>query len=143
MSAVDMPGAIRAPIIIELKMNVPELARATLDVVLSAGALDRVCLGSSGWRVLRDARRLEPAVATRAAREEVRWALYRSWCRWPLGPQSRVGYQGYQVPEWAGRTRVVSRRFVDIAHRAGLGVQVWTVDTEATRGVCSGGASMG
>jgi glycerophosphoryl diester phosphodiesterase len=26
---------------------------------------------------------------------------------------------------------VVSRRFVDIAHRAGLGVQVWTVDTEA------------
>ena len=128
----DVLGRYRdAPIIIELKMNVPELARATLDVVRSAGALDRVCLGSSGWRVLRDARRLEPAVATSAAREEVRWALYRSWCRWPLGPQSRVGYQGYQVPEWAGRTRVVSRRFVDIAHRAGLGVQVWTVDTEA------------
>ena len=30
----------------------------------------------------------------------------------------------------AGRTRVVSPRFVDYAHRAGLGVQVWTVDTE-------------
>jgi glycerophosphoryl diester phosphodiesterase len=128
----DVLGRYRdAPIIIELKMNVPELARATLDVVRSAGALDRVCLGSSGWRVLREARRLEPAVATSAAREEVRWALYRSWCRWPLGPQSRVGYQGYQVPEWAGLTRVVSRRFVVIAHRAGLGVQVWTVDTEA------------
>jgi glycerophosphoryl diester phosphodiesterase len=25
---------------------------------------------------------------------------------------------------------VVSRRFVDAAHRAGLGVHVWTVDTE-------------
>ena len=120
-----------APIIIELKMNVPELARATLDVVRSASALDRVCLGSSGRRVLREARRLEPAVATSAAREEVRWALYRSWCRWPIGPDARIGYQGYQVPEWAGRTRVVSRRFVDIAHRAGLGVQVWTVDEES------------
>jgi glycerophosphoryl diester phosphodiesterase len=35
------------------------------------------------------------------------------------------------VPEWSGRTRVVSPRFVDAAHRAGLGVQVWTVDREA------------
>ena len=38
---------------------------------------------------------------------------------------------GYQVPEWSGRTHVVSRRFVEDAHAAGLGVQVWTVDTEA------------
>jgi len=35
------------------------------------------------------------------------------------------------VPEWAGRTQVVSPRFVADAHRAGLGVHVWTVDTEA------------
>jgi glycerophosphoryl diester phosphodiesterase len=33
------------------------------------------------------------------------------------------------VPELAGSTRVISRRFVDDAHEAGLGVQVWTVDT--------------
>jgi glycerophosphoryl diester phosphodiesterase len=76
--------------------------------------------------VLSAARALEPAIATSAAREEVRWALYRSWVHWPV---SRVGYAGYQVPERSGRTRVVSRRFVDAAHRAGLGVQVWTVDT--------------
>jgi glycerophosphoryl diester phosphodiesterase len=67
-------------------------------------------------------------VATSAAREEVRWALYRSWCRWPV---SRVAYDGYQVPEWSGRTHVVSPWFVECAHRAGLGVQVWTVDSEA------------
>ena len=42
---------------------------------------------------------------------------------------SRVGYGGYQIPELAGRTRVVSPRFVEYAHDAGLGVQVWTVDT--------------
>ena len=115
------------PIIVELKVNSAELAAATIEVVRRAGAVERVCLGSFGFRVLRAARTLEPAIATSAAREEVRWALYRSWCRWPV---SRVAYHGYQVPERRGRTRVVSPRFVDAAHGAGLGVQVWTVDTE-------------
>jgi glycerophosphoryl diester phosphodiesterase len=114
-------------IIIEMKVNRPELAAATIEVVRAAGAVDRVCLGSFGWRVLSTARTIEPRIATSAAREEVRFWLYRSWCRWPV---ARVGYSGFQVPEVSGRTRVVSPRFVDYAHRAGLGVQVWTVDTE-------------
>ena len=114
-------------IIIELKMNHAALAAAAIDVIRRADAVDRVCLGSFGTRVLRAARALEPAIATSGAREEVRWALYRSWCRWPV---SRVAYGGYQVPETSGSTRVVSPRFVADAHRAGLGVQVWTVDRE-------------
>jgi glycerophosphoryl diester phosphodiesterase len=114
-------------IIIELKVNSVELAAAAVAVVRQADASRRVCFGAFGRRVLRAVRAMEPAVATSAAREEVRWALYRSWCRWPV---SRVAYDGYQIPEWAGRTRVVSPRFVSYAHRAGLGVQVWTVDRE-------------
>ena len=114
-------------IIVELKVNSAALAAATIDAIRRAGAVDRVCLGSFGLRVLRAARAIEPAIATSGAREEVRWALYRSWCRWPV---SRVGYAGYQIPERSGRTRVVSPRFVEDAHDAGLGVQVWTVDTE-------------
>jgi glycerophosphoryl diester phosphodiesterase len=115
-------------VIIELKENSEELARAVLEVVRRADAVERVCLGSFGRVALRAARALEPAVATSAAREEVRWALYRSWVRWPV---SRVGYGGYQVPEVSGSTRVVSAAFVNAAHRAGLAVQVWTVDAEA------------
>src|SRR5262249_22710315 len=115
-------------IIIELKVNDAALAGAVVADVRRAGADDRVCLGSFGLRVLREVRRIAPAIATSAAREEVRWALYRSWCRWP---RRRAAYQGYQVPEWSGGTRVVSARFVADAHAAGLGVQVWTVDTEA------------
>ena len=52
-------------------------------------------------------------------------ALYRSWCG--LSP-GRVPYQAFQVPETSGRTRVVSPRFVQLAHKAGIAVQVWTVD---------------
>jgi glycerophosphoryl diester phosphodiesterase len=113
-------------VIVEMKVNCHELAAATVDVVRRASAVDRVCLGSFGLRVLRAARTIEPAIATSGAREEVRWALYRSWFRWPV---SHVAYAGYQIPEMAGRTRVVSRRFVEYAHGAGLGVQVWTVDS--------------
>jgi glycerophosphoryl diester phosphodiesterase len=115
-------------VVVELKVNDPALARAVVGVVRQAGAIERVCLGSFGLRVLREARRLEARLATSAAREEVRWALYRSWCRWPV---RRVSYRGYQVPECSGRTRVISQRFVEDAHAIGLGVQVWTVDTEA------------
>lgn len=115
-------------VIIEMKVNHPDCARAVVGIVRAAGAVDRVCLGAFGRRVLRAARALDPAIATSAAREEVRWALYRSWCRWPV---SRVPYAGYLVSEFAGWTRVVSPRLVEDAHRAGLGVQVWTVDSPA------------
>jgi glycerophosphoryl diester phosphodiesterase len=114
-------------VIIEMKVNHPECAGAVVDVVRAADAVDRVCLGAFGRRVLRAVRALDPAIATSAAREEVRWALYRSWCRWPV---SGAPYAGYQIPEFAGRTTVLSPRFVADAHGAGLGVQVWTVDDE-------------
>jgi len=117
-----------ARVIVELKINHPDLAAAAVREIQRADAVDRVCVGSFGRRVLRAVRALAPAIATSAAREEVRLALYRSWCRWPV---SRTAYGGYQIPEFAGRTRVVSPRFVADAHRAGLFVQVWTVDTDA------------
>jgi glycerophosphoryl diester phosphodiesterase len=115
-------------VVVEMKTNRAELAAAAVEAVRRADAIERVCFGAFGLGVLRAARRLEPRIATSAAREEVRWALYRSWCRWPV---RAVAYAGYQVPEIAGRTRVVSPLFVEHAHRAELGVQVWTVDTEA------------
>ena len=114
-------------VIIEIKESNVTIARAVVDETRAAGAVDRVCVGSFSRRPLHEVRRLEPALATSAAREEVRWALYRSWCRWPV---MRTAWAGYQVPETAGTTRVVSPRFVADAHRAGLGVQVWTVNSE-------------
>jgi glycerophosphoryl diester phosphodiesterase len=115
-------------IIIEMKLNTVEFAAATVNDVRRAGAVDRVCLGSFGLRAIRAVRALEPGMATSAAREEVRWALCRSWIGRP--PSPRVQYGGYLVPEHSGFTRIVSRRFVELAHRAGLNVHVWTVDTE-------------
>src|SRR5438105_14362327 len=117
-----------ARVIIELKENRPEMARAVVEVVRAPGAVERVCVGSFGRHALYAVRALEPAIATSAAREEVRWALYRSWCRWPV---SRVAYSCYQVPEWSGRTHVVTPLFVRGAHGSGLPVQVGSVGPES------------
>ena len=97
------------PLIIELKVNDPELARKTIDAV-------------------RAARTYEPAIRTGSSREETRLALYRSWIHWPV---QRPPYREFQVPELSGSTRVVSSRFVRYAHKAGIAVHVWTVNDPA------------
>jgi glycerophosphoryl diester phosphodiesterase len=116
------------PLIIELKTSNPALARKTIDEVRAAGAVGRVALGSFYYRVLRAARQYEPGIATGAAREETRWALYRSWVGWPIGSPA---YHEFQVPEYSGRTTIVSPRFVRQAHKARLPVKVWTVNDRA------------
>ena len=113
------------PIIIEMKGSRSALAVAVVDEVRRAGVADHVCLGSFSVGALRAARSTAPEIATSAGKFEVRFALYRSWIR--LSP-GRVPYRAFQVPETSGGTRVVSRRFVEMAHKSGLAVQVWTVD---------------
>ena len=112
-------------LIVELKVNDARLARAVVEDVAAADAVDRVCVGGFQGGVLRAVRATDPRVATSAGREEVRWLLYRSWIGWT---PRRAAYCALQVPEMAGRTRVVSPRFLALAHRAGLTVHVWTVD---------------
>lgn len=114
------------PLIVELKTSDPRLARATVGLVREHQACDRVVVGSFSARALRAARDDEPRVGTGAAREETRWALYRSWVRWPLG---RTAYREFQVPERAGRTTIVTPGFIAHAHKAEVAVKVWTVDT--------------
>lgn len=116
-------------VIVELKSEARELAEAVIAVLRRERAVDRACVGAFGRRGVRLIRSLEPSLATSAAREEVRWALYRSWCRWPV---THAPYGGFQVPETWGLTRVVSPRFVRNAHDAGAVVQVWTVDSESS-----------
>jgi glycerophosphoryl diester phosphodiesterase len=117
-----------ARVIIELKGSSRALALATVDVVRRADAVDRVCIGSSSVRGLGAVRTAEPAIATSAAREEVRWAVYRAW--FGRAPSRRAKYSAFQVPEFAGATRVVSPTFVDLARRGGRPVQVWTINQE-------------
>ena len=114
-----------ARLIIEMKVGGEELARRVVDEVRAAGAADRVAVGSFYPEAIRAVRRYEPAIATGAGKEETRWALYRAWIGLGIGA---TPYREFQVPEWAGYTPIVTRRFVNAAHRAGIPVKVWTVN---------------
>lgn len=116
------------PIIIEMKVDAAEMGQAVAAEVRRTDAVDRVCAAGFGCRAVHAARVALPEMASSACAAEVRWALYRSWVRWPA---RNVEYGGYQVPEAAGGHRIVSPTFVRHAHRAGLEVQVWTVDEAA------------
>jgi glycerophosphoryl diester phosphodiesterase len=116
------------PIIVEMKVDSEEMGRALAREVAAADATTRVCAAGFGLRSLRAARRALPGMASSASQPEVRLALYRSWLRWPV---QRAPYDGFQVPELAGGTRVVSARFIADAHHARRKVQVWTIDDEA------------
>lgn len=118
-----------ARLIIEMKGLETQLARAVADDVRRAGAVDRVCVGSFDHPSITRLRAAAPQIATGASQPEARWTLYRAWVRWPrIGPRP---YAAFQVPERAGRLRVVSPSFVRQVHREGQVLQVWVVNDEA------------
>ena len=116
-----------ALIIVEMKVDSEAMGQAVAEDVRAAGAVGRVCAAGYGLRSLRAVRQALPEIVTSASHAEVRLALYRSWGRWPV---RRAAYDVYQVPEFAGRLRVVSPTFIRHAHEAGLKVQVWTVNEQ-------------
>jgi len=113
------------PTIIEMKVNTPALGRAVAEVVRAADAVDRVCAAGFGKLSTQAVRAALPDVATSASHPEVRIDLYASWFGWAY---PFVSYGGFQLPERAGNLTVVSPRFIRLAHKRGLQVQVWTVD---------------
>ena len=109
-------------------------AEATARAVLEANAAQRVLVTSFS-----DATRTatlaalggERAIATSASQRGVILALIGVWLR--LGFLVRAGLRGVgavQVPERRGPIRVVTRRFVNAVHRAGVEVHVWVVNDE-------------
>ena len=115
-------------LIVEMKENTAAMGRAVANLIRDAGAVDRVCAAGYGQVALDAVRAALPQLATSASLAEARLAVYRSLARWPVG---KAAYDAFQVPEAAGRVRIVSPRFIRHVHNAGRRLQVWTVDQEA------------
>jgi glycerophosphoryl diester phosphodiesterase len=118
----------RVPLIVEIKTYREDAAHAVVRVVRAAGAADRVCVAAFDHATVTAVRRLAPDLATSASRDEVFRAIGFAWLR--LAPW-RPAYRAVQVPEVAGSRRVVAPRFVRSLHRAGIALQVWTVNAES------------
>lgn len=115
-------------LIVEMKENTSAMGQAVAAAVRDAGAVDRVCAAGYGQVAIDAVRAALPELATGASLAEARLAVYRSLARWPVG---KAAYDAFQVPETAGRIRIVSPRFIRHVHAAGRRLQVWTVDEEA------------
>ena len=115
-----------ARVIIEMKGGQPQLARVVAASIRKAGAIDRTCVGSFYASSVKTMRREFPEIVTSASQPESRWTVHRSWVRWPwIGARP---YCAFQLPEVAGRLRVVTPELVRQVHKEGQVVQVWVVN---------------
>ena len=89
-------------------------------------AFSRVCLASFSDRRLARMRRLASGAVVSSMGRVAATSAY-AWSR--FGRMPRLNASRVQVPMRAGVLRL-DRRFVDAAHRAGLAVDVWTVNSE-------------
>ncbi|WP_040312759.1 glycerophosphodiester phosphodiesterase family protein [Gleimia coleocanis] len=111
-----------------------EVSLAMVDVIRAHNATDRVCLASFSSTRLADIRAYAPEIATSLGQTEVG----RLWSAAQLtvpakyfkvpGPVDSV--VAVQVPLSLGPVKIVTPRFVAHAHKHGLAVHVWTLNTE-------------
>jgi glycerophosphoryl diester phosphodiesterase len=90
------------------------------------GMSDRVIAASFSSDVIRDFRRHCPEIATALSESEVRTFFGLSTAY--LSAAYRPVADALQVPEYGGGFHLVTRRFVENAHRHNVKVHVWTVD---------------
>lgn len=115
-----------------LKVNIEAKADAVTGplagVIRRAEALGRVGVGS--FRPQRTAA-LRAELGPGLCWSPAHWGVARLWAAgWGL--PLPTGFPVVQVPlDWKG-IRIVTPRFVRVAHRRGIQVQVWTVDDAAT-----------
>ena len=90
---------------------------------------ERVCIGAFSDARLTRVRQLSRG---RACTSMGPGAVAAAWLSARTGRMPRLGADCLQVPTAQGPFPLVTRRFVDAAHRAGLPVHVWTIDDAPT-----------
>ncbi|WP_158681658.1 glycerophosphodiester phosphodiesterase [Microbulbifer pacificus] len=116
------------PLIIELKNNDPEAARALSRAIETADCHEWVIVSSFHRAVIREFRRLCPQARTGVTMPEALLFYIAQWlgaARW-----LHCEYRAMQLPMHYLGLNVYSRRFVFAARKHHLHLAVWTVDDE-------------
>jgi glycerophosphoryl diester phosphodiesterase len=111
---------------VEIKQTRAGVAQALAQVLRAHHAEDRVIVASHEHQLLAAFRAVAPSVATSFSKDEVREFLLR------LRGGTMAGYRppgvAFQVPEYKGLRRVVSKSVIEAVHGFGVEVHVWTVN---------------
>jgi glycerophosphoryl diester phosphodiesterase len=112
---------------IEMKEAQPGIEGTVLRTVRDAGAAGRTLVVSNRHGVVERFRRLSGGgISTGASRREI--TTFYLLCRSRLEGLCRPGYDALQVPVEHRGTTVITRRFVEAAHRRGVRVDAWTIN---------------
>ena len=102
------------------------VAEPLAAAIVRTGSVDRVCVGAFSDRRIAVVKALVgPALCTSMGPREVAQLVAASR---GLPGGRRLRSPCAQVPPNQGRVALVTRRFVDTAHRLGVQVHVWTID---------------
>jgi len=112
-----------------IDVKTAEVIEPTVRAIQDAGAEQRVLIASFSHARLTRARRLLPGVVTSASPPEILSLRVRPWLWRSFATAG--GAVCLQVPERRRGLRVLTPAFVEAAHRRGMQVHVWTVDTPA------------
>ena len=117
----------------EIRINIDPkhdaVAEPLAAAILRTGSVDRVCIGAFSDRRIAKVKVLTgPGLCTSMGPMEVARLVSASRGGPGLGG---VRSPCAQVPPRQGRVPLVTRRFVDTAHRLGVQVHVWTIDDRA------------
>ena len=105
-----------------------------VDVIRRTDALDRVCVAAfSERRVLAVRRALGPGLCTALGPRRVALLRAASTSRL-VGLLAPRTVPCAQVPDRVGRLRIVTPKLVELAHRHGVRVHVWTIDAAGEMG---------
>lgn len=115
----------------DVRVNIDCKSEAALqpliEVIRKTNSLHRVCIGSfsdSRLQRIRDA--LGNDVCTSMGPREVAALLSASTLRTPFRPHHTI--HAAQIPVKQSGVPIVTRRTIDVAHKAGIDVHVWTID---------------
>lgn len=112
-----------AQLVLDLKED--DLTEPLLGLIGRLKAWERVIVGSFSHERLSEFRRASDGrVATSTSPPEVRLVWHAS----RRGGSIAIQAEALQIPRFYRGVPVVTRRFVDTAHRSGVAVHVWTVN---------------
>jgi glycerophosphoryl diester phosphodiesterase len=111
---------------IDIKQATPSIVTPFCRMLQDYDRLEHTLVGSFHQDQLNLFRQACPEVATAAGVNEVRlfFALNRSFLDGAFQPKA----QAFQIPEYESGLHVVTKRFIQGAHRHNVQVHVWTVD---------------
>jgi glycerophosphoryl diester phosphodiesterase len=111
---------------IEIKQDTPSITQPLCDLIKKYNKQEQVLIVSFYDAAMNDFRQKCPEIVTAGAPGEIR--TFYIFHRLFLGSLYRSSADAFQVPEYNDKTHIVTRRFVEDAHRKNIAVHVWTVD---------------